>query len=431
MSSNANRSHTNPSHITFLTDQAKTDHQEAVANAMGSLQTSGSDQTLSSIQQVGGYAWNGTNWERTQVDGAGSLNVNIVSGGSGGGDASASNQLTMISSLSTIEGDTTSLDAKITACNTGAVVVSSSALPSGASTLSEQQSQTAQLSTIASDTTSLDTKVVACDTGAVVVSSSALPSGASTLSEQQSQTAQLSTIASDTTSLDTKVVACDTGSISGSVSVSNNLTPSTSTLQTAGNTSLSSIDGKITQGSDTTLTNAQQVLCYGRDTGGTLDALRTDAQGHLEVVVDDFVKGQALMASSFPVVISSDQSTLDVKQKSSENLGSANNLANNITLNAGANTSSVDVSNMRESNIMYEDTATTSFDGLDIDISVDGGTTFHESFASLFPQLNTAGTKRVATYMDLNLAGITNLRIRNTSSTDNYTNVSSTIVGCP
>lgn len=60
----------------------------------------------------------------------------------------------------------TSIDGKITACNTGAVVVSSSALPNGAAT--------------ESSLSSLNGKVTACDTGAVVVSSSALPSGAST-----------------------------------------------------------------------------------------------------------------------------------------------------------------------------------------------------------------------------------------------------------
>ncbi len=59
-----------------------------------------------------------------------------------------------------------SIDSKIVACNTGAVVVSSSALPSGAATEG----------TLAT----LNGKVTACNTGAVVVSSSALPSGAAT-----------------------------------------------------------------------------------------------------------------------------------------------------------------------------------------------------------------------------------------------------------
>lgn len=42
----------------------------------------------------------------------------------------------------------------------------------------------------------------------------------------------------------------------------------------------------LTVGSDATLLTAQQVLCYGRDSSGTLDVLKTDAQGHLETVAD-------------------------------------------------------------------------------------------------------------------------------------------------
>ncbi len=64
------------------------------------------------------------------------------------------------------EATLSSLNGKVTAVNTGAVVVSSSALPTGAAT-------EATLS-------SLNGKVTAVNTGAVVVASSALPSGAST-----------------------------------------------------------------------------------------------------------------------------------------------------------------------------------------------------------------------------------------------------------
>ena len=75
------------------------------------------------------------------------------------------------------------------------------------------------------------------------------------------------------------------------------------------------ISSKILQGYDAQVASGgsglQQNLVYGRDTSGNLDALRTDASGHLEVVVSDFVKGQALMAASFPVVISSDQSAVE------------------------------------------------------------------------------------------------------------------------
>tara|TARA_R110000851_G_scaffold16321_2_gene53357 strand:- start:29 stop:886 length:858 start_codon:yes stop_codon:yes gene_type:complete len=84
-----------------------------------------------------------------------------------------------------------SVDGKIVACDTGAVVVASSALPSGAATESSLAAQSA--------------KIVACDTGSVVVSSSALPSGAATEASLSAQSA--------------KIVACDTGSVAVSSSV--------------------------------------------------------------------------------------------------------------------------------------------------------------------------------------------------------------------
>ena len=74
------------------------------------------------------------------------------SGGGGGGDASAANQVLQTALLTTIDADTgalvlkdfstettlSALNAKVTACNTGAVVVSSSALPTGAATSANQ-----------------------------------------------------------------------------------------------------------------------------------------------------------------------------------------------------------------------------------------------------------------------------------------------------
>jgi len=100
-------------------------------------------------------------------------------------------------SLATIAGDTTSLDGKITACNTGAVILSSGTVTTvstvtnlaqmgGAAlnmgegiistgtqrvTIATDDDGVAHLATIAGDTTSLDGKVTACNTGAVVISS--------------------------------------------------------------------------------------------------------------------------------------------------------------------------------------------------------------------------------------------------------------------
>lgn len=81
----------------------------------------------------------------------------------------------------------TTIDGKITACDTDNVTVVASAIPTGAATAANQVTEVARLTgiegyaaTIAGDTTSLDGKVTACNTGAVVVSSSALPAGAAT-----------------------------------------------------------------------------------------------------------------------------------------------------------------------------------------------------------------------------------------------------------
>ena len=76
---------------------------------------------------------------------SGNLKISIEES-SAGGDASLAEQQTQTAHLAVIEGDTTSLDGKITACDTGAVVVSSSALPTGAATeasLTAQQYQEA------------------------------------------------------------------------------------------------------------------------------------------------------------------------------------------------------------------------------------------------------------------------------------------------
>jgi hypothetical protein len=86
-----------------------------------------------------------------------------------------------------------------------------------------------------------------------------------TLSEQQAQTALLTT-------MDT-----DTGNIASNTSLTNS--------------TLASIDSKITSGSDATLTEAHQVLCYGRDQSGGVDALNVDNNGHLKITLNDIESG--------------------------------------------------------------------------------------------------------------------------------------------
>ena len=224
-----------------------------------------------------GYDYSNNITRAVSVDATGKLEV-VSSGGGGGGDATAANQVLQLAQETIIAGDTTSLDTKITACDTGAVVVSSSALPTGASTSALQTTGNASLATIAGDTTSVDSKITFCNTNATVVSSSALPTGAAT-------EATLSTV-------DSKITICNTGA----VVVSSSALPtgaSTSAAQTTANTTLAtiandttSLDSKITNGADATLVSAQQVVVYGRDSAGALDALNVDNQGHLQVVQD-------------------------------------------------------------------------------------------------------------------------------------------------
>lgn len=104
-------------------------------------------------------------------------------------EAKQDTQITLATALNAkdfaTETTLASLDSKVTACDTSAVVVSSSALPSGAAT-------EATLS-------ALEARVVMCDTQSVVVTASDLPAGAATQ-------ATLST-------LNGKVTACNTGAV--------------------------------------------------------------------------------------------------------------------------------------------------------------------------------------------------------------------------
>ncbi len=96
----------------------------------------------------------------------------------------------------------TSIDGKITAVNTGAVVVASSALPSGASTSAAQTTGNTSLA-------SIDGKITAVNTGAVVVASSALPSGAATSAAQATGNTALAAIQTAVEILDNAIAGLE------------------------------------------------------------------------------------------------------------------------------------------------------------------------------------------------------------------------------
>ena len=263
--------------------------------------------------------------------------------------------------LATIGTNTGNIDGKITACNTGAVVVSSSALPSGAATEST-------LST-------LNGKITACNTGAVVVSSSALPSGAATEST-------LST-------LNGKITACNTGAIAGTVTANagTNLNTSALALESGGNLATiagdtTSLDGKINQGYDATVASGgsglQQVLLYGRDNSGNLDAVKVTANGDVDVEIADFVKGQTTMSASFPVCIASNQSSLTVQDTAT--YGTLTTVDAALTVGGSSNADSSVVNNTNYNSVyqlqvICSDASYTSWTA-DVFYSIDGSN-FH------------------------------------------------------
>jgi len=285
-----------------------------------------------STQNVLTFGWNGTNPQRTEVNASGHQKVNIENS-----SIPITSSGTLNVSDSTAQTSLSSIDGKVTACDTGSVTIVGNTSGVGDATATKQDAQTALLTTLAGAVsgTEIQCDIVSSTSLNVVATNNTDPA---TATKQDAQTAQLSTISSDTTSL----------------------------------------DGKISQGSDTTLTNAQQVLCYGRDNGGTLDALRTDAQGHLEVVVDDFTKGQALMASSFPVVVASDQSTINtdpVATRTSSTLFSAQSIADG----ANATSSVLDMDGTKELQIIGNTTNTGGFDNFFYQYSTDNVTYYTSS----------------------------------------------------
>lgn len=73
--------------------------------------------------------------------------------------------------------------------------------------ISELQDQEVLLTTIAGDTTSLDTKVTKADTDDVTITASALPTGAATAANQTTANASLANVESDLADLNAKLAA--------------------------------------------------------------------------------------------------------------------------------------------------------------------------------------------------------------------------------
>ena len=156
---------------------------DTVANTVDSVYTSGL-----------GYVFNGTTWDRLRGDATDGVLVNLgtnndVTANAGTNLNTSTLALEAGGNLATVAGDTTSIDGKITACNTGAVVISSGTVTT--------VSTVTNLSQMGGQAVTMGEGVV--DVGCQRV----------TLATDDDGVAHLATIAGDTTSIQTAVEIMD------------------------------------------------------------------------------------------------------------------------------------------------------------------------------------------------------------------------------
>jgi hypothetical protein len=229
----------------------------------------------------------------------------------------------------------------------------------------------------------------------------------------------------------------------------------TSALQTLGNTIgssgnalLTSIDDKMSNGNEGSLSTVQQVGMYAYNLNATSfvpmeientgelrvkESGTVTVQGNSTVGGTDSVNGSYVLAfdasnnATHPIQMDGQKSIL-VALNSVTNHGSFGNLSNNNTLIPAAfGPVTSDVWHMNFGQIFYEDSATSSTDQVKILGSPDNINWFE--MTELYPSNNAANTKREASQTYVNIQGIKYMKIENSSSTDTYNDVYCSVVG--
>jgi len=148
---------------------------------------------------------------------------------------------------------------------------------------------------------------------------------------------------------------CDTGN----VNVSTSVLPtgaSTSALQSDMSSILSQLEGKITVGADATLSEAQQVLVYGRDALANLEPLKIDQNGHLEVVLGEIESSLVFKSLQDTPTVSTDQITAPA---------------------AGTSVFSSTIDNQGFSRLSFAGDVESDYDPIQLQVSVDGTTWYN------------------------------------------------------
>jgi len=195
----------------------------------------------------------------------------------------------------------------------------------------------------------------------------------------------------------------------------------TAALQTAGNSSLSSMDGKIVACDTGSISGTVAVSAVSGDVAITAAALPLPSGAAS-------ASNQATGNGSLASIATAVGGTLFVKQNEVLNEGSYANAANNASIANGAYSSVISIANINVCSIFYEDSSTSSFDALKIEVSPDG-TNYFDYGIELYPSQEGAVRKAVQT--NLHVEGLTHMRLKNSSASDTYANVYGTIVGSP
>lgn len=261
--------------------------------------------------------------------GTGTMAVSLASIPVGSGVALASWQ-------SSSDATLTSINSKITAVNTGAVVVSSSALPSGAATAANQTTEITQLSFIDGSLTDIaaaigthgsppnslrnivagwdgtNVRTLKTDSSgelqvdvltmpSITIGTSALPSGASTSAWQASSDASLVTIAAKDFATQTTLSALNT-------KIPSNLTVTSTRLLVDGSGVTQPVSGTFWQA-----TQPISAVSLPLPTLAATSSWQASSDASLTTIASRTpALGQATMANSVPVAIASNQSAIPI-----------------------------------------------------------------------------------------------------------------------
>lgn len=221
------------------------------------------------------------------------------------------------------------LNGKITAINTGAVVVSSSTLPSGASTSVKQDTGNTSLSSIdtklsgtLSVTGSLTDTQLRASSIPISATSLPLPTGASTEATLSTLNSKIATVNTSAVTISTSLPAgtntigklsLNDGIDIGDVTINNASGSSAVNIQDGGNSI--TVDGTVgaTQSGTWNVTNVSGTVSLptGASTSGKQDTGNTSVAS---IDTKTPALGQGVMTASSPVVIASNQSAIPVSQ---------------------------------------------------------------------------------------------------------------------